>query len=214
MNKMVLPILAAAVLLLAASGCVAPEDPVQYPVTGVWVSENYTNTAGMVYTKVYDTFYEDFTGVEKGYVADGSTTNWKFIWIKNGTNQYLVYYSPIEFIVSQNGQTAFANSGDNDIKNWQFGKTAGEAGTFVGAWETKTEYPFMDMMYYVHVESCADGTGTIVFTNEEGGKQTIDMFWSELGAGTYVVSVSHEMVFLMQSADEMRDNFGFTYRKI
>lgn len=214
MKITILSLFCIAALLLTA-GCISPAEAPEDPLLGTWVTMNYTNSAGTYYTKIYDTFYPDHVGTEKGYVEDGSTTNWDFMWIKNTSeeNAYVVYYSPISFLLAKDGMSGVTDSAEESVNGWKFNRTAGTPNSFAGNWETDEMYLFNEQMFYLQANATADGEGTVRFHND-AGEMTIQLTWVGVGEGMYVLSFSHETGLKIHEDGQMYDDFGYLYTKV
>lgn len=212
MKKTLIAVFVLLAAVIIAAGCITTNEDTKDPLIGTWVSGEYTNSAGMHYLKIYETFYPDNTGAEKGYIDDGSLSQWNHMWVKLSENKYEAYYNPITFYLSADKQSAKAESTDTDVNNWIFKKTSGPEG-IVGTWETETEYPFEGYSYLVSGETYEDGSGFLAFENEVG-KMSYNFSWTEIGTNMYVIALSQKISLEIKSDGRLYDNYGCVYTKV
>ncbi|MDO5845286.1 MAG: hypothetical protein Q4Q04_00015 [Methanocorpusculum sp.] len=210
MKKGVL-LLAFTAALIVSAGCVAPHADTHDPLIGNWVCGEYTNSAGMHYTKVYETFYPDNTGIEKGYVDDGSITRWEYIWLNKGNGTYEAYYNPLTFTMSGDGMSGVIDSTSTEVQDWRFTRISGENTVLTGTWEGLEKYHFMDGTYNVSAEIYADGTGLLRI---EEGQISMNLRWNQVGSGMYVIALSQIMYIQMNADGTYSDNFGCVFHRV
>lgn len=212
MNKIILSVLISVVFtLIITAGCITTDEQ-KDAIVGTWVCGEYTNAAGMHYQKIYQTYYPDNTGVEKGYVVDETTTQWNFIWINKGDNKYEAYYSPIVFQISSDGKKGIGDSTDTPVNDWGFDRISGDTGV-VGEWKSSQKYMFENMECEITVEFNEDGRGILTLVSEYGTR-AFTITWSELGEEMYVVALSEIFKIEIKSDGKFYDSFGCVYSRV
>lgn len=210
--SLALLIIAAAALIISA-GCVTvlPAEP-KDPLIGTWSAGEYTNAVGMHYLKIYETFYPDNTGSEKGYIDDGSLSEWNYLWIKKDEKKYEAYYSPITFYMSEDGKKGKADTTNTEVNDWVINRVSGSIG-IIGEWKSAEKYQFIGQKYDIDIEVFKDGTGVLKFSNEIGNL-SYTFNWSEIGENLYVIGLAQTMKFEIKQDGKLYDNFGCVYSRI
>lgn len=211
MNKIILSVLITAVFaLIITAGCITTDE--KDTIVGTWVCGEYTNAAGMHYEKIYQTYYPDNTGVEKGYVADETTTQWNFIWVKKGDSKYEGFYSPILFHISSDGKTGTGDSTETFVNDWGFNRVSGDSG-IIGEWKSAQKYMFENTECDIIAEFKEGGTGILTIKSEYGTR-SVTTTWSELDEEMYVVALSEIFKIEIKSDGKLYDTFGCVYSRV
>ncbi|MDO5845001.1 MAG: hypothetical protein Q4Q53_07655 [Methanocorpusculum sp.] len=212
MNKIFSTFLIIIILSIAIiiSGCIFNQEK-EDPLVGTWVSGEYTNAAGMHYLEIYETFYANNTGTERGYLEGSKTTKWNHLWIKKSENKYEIFYSPITFRLSNNGNTGTGYSTDTPINDWEFARVSGKD-TVVGKWNSTQKYMYENVECDISSDFFEDGNGKITLTHALGN-HSYTFRWNEIGKDMYVLAMADMFEVEIKEDGKLYDNYGCIYTK-
>lgn len=211
MKKYLIPLFL--LLLLAFSaGCIQPTDPVD-PVIGTWVSGEYTNLAGTHYTKMVETFNEDYTITETLYGADGTVVTTSSVWIKKDIDQYESYYAPVTFNYNPTRNTAEISCEFFSLEDTTVSRSDSGTG-IVGIWTNDEPHEIMENIYYVQFDIQEGGSGTVTYIEEDLEKNgSSKIYWYGLGENMYVITITDPVEWRIGDDGKLHDNYGCVYEK-
>ncbi|MDO5845038.1 MAG: hypothetical protein Q4Q53_07845 [Methanocorpusculum sp.] len=213
--KKILFTLSIIIVLIISAGCIGNSSDNNQPdkIIGTWITQNHTNSEGVHYSKIVDTYYENFTMSEVFYLDDGRTINSKGIWMKEADGNYSAYNYAVTFKLSPAGDIGIVNSDLLNIEDMTFIRTGGNSG-FAGSWKNKEPYEFNTGCSYIEIMPNADGTGKTVYLDENNLPETpLDFTWVEVGEDFFVMSFSKPMYQYINEEGNICDNFGLVYTK-